>query len=108
MKWNFFTIWNKSVTILYMLLPSLLQISFCLKHLSIVTKLKGSVPKVVYFPLELIDVSKKNFFNKFQMNALNTASHYSYHLPLISGKILPRLISLKCDSLRFISHLVLS
>lgn len=61
MKWIFFTIWNKSVIILHMFPPSLVQISFYLKHLSIVTKLKGSVPRVVFFsPLELTGV----FFEK--------------------------------------------
>lgn len=44
------------LTILHMLPSSLVQISFYLKHLSIVTKLKGCVPKVIFFPLELTDV----------------------------------------------------
>lgn len=48
------------LTILHMLPSSLVQISFYLKHLSIVTKLKGSVPKVIFFPLELL----KRFFFK--------------------------------------------
>ena len=47
---EFLSIWNKSVTILHMLPPSLVQISFYLKHLSVVTKLKGFVPKMVFSP----------------------------------------------------------
>lgn len=69
------------MTILHML-PSLVQISFSQKQLSIVTKLKGSVNGT--FPVRT-DMSFFFFLSKFHMSTLNTTSHYSYHLSLILG-----------------------
>lgn len=86
--WVAFATGNGSATVPHVL-PRHQHTSVPSEHLSVVTKLKGSVPVVVFLPFELTDVFlEKDFKNKFHMSALNTASYYSYHLSLISRKIL--------------------